>query len=362
LTPFFEQPSGRLLEGGVVGDLPQAQGRSQLGPVAEDRLPAVVVGLEELAQGQQGEELGLGVVVPGELGGGREQRDLDGGQGGACQRQGRFGHGTSGLHTDTTSLTPKRFSTEQLSEIILIIIYFYIYSMLIYERTYTRRREGGSGDEIPRLALRGMGAQAVGRPLEGVLIDRHVGRGRVHLGIPLPVGLRGGVPEPDVHRAVRLPHAEEGLALPAPRLHPRDFQGGRDRAQLYTRIMLGVPGTPMPSSTNFKPDEVGDLINYIQSLSDASTPARVEHHRTRLVVRRASGALADEIPDAAWKDVAPTSIVVSPLWWRDFADPDLRVQAMHDGKTLAVRLSWRDQTRDAQAIRPQNFPDLDNSE
>ena len=146
-------------------------------------------------------------------------------------------------------------------------------------------------------------------------------------------------------------------------IRPRDFtrgifKGGRDRAQLYARIMLGVPGTPMPSSTNFKPDEVGDLINYIQSLSDASTPARVEHRRTRLVVRRISGALSDEIPDAAWEDVAPTSIVVSPLWWRDFADPDLRVQAMHDGKTLAVRLSWRDQTRDAQAIRPQDFPDL----
>ncbi len=77
-------------------------------------------------------------------------------------------------------------------------------------------------------------------------------------------------------------------------IRPRDFtrgifKGGRDRAQLYARIMLGVPGTPMPESSNFKPAEVGDLINYIQSLSDASTPARVEHRRTRLVVHRAPG-------------------------------------------------------------------------
>ncbi len=146
-------------------------------------------------------------------------------------------------------------------------------------------------------------------------------------------------------------------------IRPRDFtrgvfKGGRDREQLYARILLGVPGTPMPASSNFKPAEVGDLINYIQSLSDASTPAKVEHHRTRLTALRAKGTLPDVIPDGQWDIVTSTPIVVSPLWWRDFADPDLRVQAMHDGQTLAIRLSWRDGTRDTQAIRSQDFPDM----
>jgi hypothetical protein len=31
---------------------------------------------------------------------------------------------------------------------------------------------------------------------------------------------------------------------------------------------------------------------------------------------------------------------------------------VHDGQTLAIRLSWRDETRDMQAIRPQDFPDI----
>ena len=74
-------------------------------------------------------------------------------------------------------------------------------------------------------------------------------------------------------------HDESGVPI-----RPRDFtrgvfKGGREREQLYARIILGVPGTPMPASPNFKPAEVGDLISYIQSLSDASTPAKVEHHR-----------------------------------------------------------------------------------
>jgi hypothetical protein len=56
--------------------------------------------------------------------------------------------------------------------------------------------------------------------------------------------------------------------------------------------------------------------------------------------------------------VPSTPIVISPLWWREFGDPDLHVQAMHDGQTLAVRLSWRDETRNSQAIRPQDFTDM----
>jgi mono/diheme cytochrome c family protein len=146
-------------------------------------------------------------------------------------------------------------------------------------------------------------------------------------------------------------------------IRPRDFtrgifKGGRERGQLYARIVLGVPGTPMPSSSNFKAAEAGDLINYILSLSDPTVSAALEHRRTRLIARRAPETLPAEVPDSLWGVIAPTPIVVSPLWWRDNDEPGLRVQAMHDGQTLAIRLSWRDETRDARAIRPQDFPDM----
>ena len=72
-------------------------------------------------------------------------------------------------------------------------------------------------------------------------------------------------------------------------IRPRDFtrgifKGGREREQLYARIMLGVPGTPMPSSSGtLKPAEAGDLVNFILSLSDTTdTRTKVEHHRKRL--------------------------------------------------------------------------------
>jgi cytochrome c len=147
-------------------------------------------------------------------------------------------------------------------------------------------------------------------------------------------------------------------------IRPRDFtrgifKGGRNRDQLYARVMLGAPGTPMPSSSaSLKPDETGDLINFILSLSDSSTPDRVEHHRKRFLTWWMASPFSEEIPESLWNHVDPAPVVVSPLWWRNYDDPDLLVQAIHDGETLAIRLSWRDDTPNTQAVRPQDFPDM----
>lgn len=45
------------------------------------------------------------------------------------------------------------------------------------------------------------------------------------------------------------------------------FKGGREKPQLYARIRLGIPGTPMPGSPLFTDAEVNDTLNYVLSLS-----------------------------------------------------------------------------------------------
>jgi mono/diheme cytochrome c family protein len=145
---------------------------------------------------------------------------------------------------------------------------------------------------------------------------------------------------------------------------PRDltrgiFKGGREPAQLYARIMLGLPGSPMPSSKlAVEPAEIGHLINYVNSLSDPALGAKVEHRRTRLVAKRVSQPLAAETSEGAWQSAAPVAIVVSPLWWRDYLPPDLQVGALHDGKTLALRLTWLDLTCNDSVTRPDDFEDM----
>jgi hypothetical protein len=46
-----------------------------------------------------------------------------------------------------------------------------------------------------------------------------------------------------------------------------------------------------------------------------------------------------------------------PLWWRYDRPEILTVQALHDGKEIALRLMWHDETYDATAMRVQDFRD-----
>jgi mono/diheme cytochrome c family protein len=146
-------------------------------------------------------------------------------------------------------------------------------------------------------------------------------------------------------------------------IRPRDltrgiFKGGRALRQLYARIYLGMPGTPMPSNADLKPAEIGDLINFVLSLSPPDTQEQVEQRRTKLTARRSLVPLGDDISEKAWHAAPSVHLVVSPLWWRDYPEPDLHVQALHDGKTLALRLVWQDESRNDQPVRPQDFEDM----
>jgi mono/diheme cytochrome c family protein len=147
-------------------------------------------------------------------------------------------------------------------------------------------------------------------------------------------------------------------------IQPRDFtrgifKGGRDPRQLYARIMIGIPGGPMPgSSLGLVPADAGDLINFILSLSNPASQEKVEHRRTRLLARRSSASLGEAISQEAWNAAESVHLVVSPLWWRNYAEPDLHVQALHDGQTLVLRLTWQDETRNDRVIRPQDFEDM----
>jgi mono/diheme cytochrome c family protein len=145
---------------------------------------------------------------------------------------------------------------------------------------------------------------------------------------------------------------------------PRDFtrgvfKGGRDPRQLYDRVFLGMPGSPMPSASGaVKSEDIPHLVNFLLSLSDPASQERVEHRRRVITAKRAAGGLPADGGDDAWKAAEQVGVVVSPLWWRDYDDPDLRVAALHDGQSLAVRLTWHDATKNAQAVRPQDFEDM----
>ncbi len=150
---------------------------------------------------------------------------------------------------------------------------------------------------------------------------------------------------------------DEGHAM-----RPRDFtqgifKGGHDVASIYRRIAFGMPGTPMPSSgANLKPEQMVDLVHYTLSLSD-------QEQRENAILKRQSitanvvSTLPKGASDEDWAAAKPVGIKTVPLWWRVGGEPNLQVQAVHDGKTIAVRLSWQDETNDSHAARSETFED-----
>jgi DMSO reductase family type II enzyme heme b subunit len=150
----------------------------------------------------------------------------------------------------------------------------------------------------------------------------------------------------------------DGEGLPT---RPRDFtlgifKGNPDPASIYRRIAYGMPGTPMPSAGNITPEQLVDLAHYVRAMSTEDQRRTTVLNREKIVVQT-----VDTLPDtedaAAWSEVKPVHLRMAPLWWRQDADPDFTVQAVHDGKTMAVRLTWRDDTNDEHALRGESFED-----
>ena len=123
---------------------------------------------------------------------------------------------------------------------------------------------------------------------------------------------------------------DEGFAT-----RPRDltlgiFKGGHDSASLYRRIAYGMPGTPMPSSAQLSPQQRTDLTHFIRSMSDEETRQHAIMNREQIVAKRVA-SLPTSASTGAWSDMSVVGLRMAPLWWRNDADPDLQVQAAHDG-------------------------------
>ncbi len=142
---------------------------------------------------------------------------------------------------------------------------------------------------------------------------------------------------------------------------PRDltlgvYKGSHDTASVYQRIVAGLPGSPMPQSAYLQGQAAWDLVHFVRSLSSDEQRAKVEMKRFRIVAPRVAALPAH--PDSAlWRGAPPVDLHLMPLWWRAERPEEITVRALHDGRDLALLLSWSDDSHDATAMRPQDFRD-----
>ncbi len=162
-----------------------------------------------------------------------------------------------------------------------------------------------------------------------------------------------GHPVPD---AVKFDY--EGYPVPPRSFVNGIFKGGSAGHQLYARIYKGLKGTPMPASEyNYTADEIWDLIHYVQTLAREGAQERAQLKQGTFVASRVSGTLPEGPLGAAWDQARPLYVALTPLWWTEDRVEGLMAQALHDGKELAIRLSWIDPTMNDRAVRHEEFRD-----
>jgi mono/diheme cytochrome c family protein len=71
---------------------------------------------------------------------------------------------------------------------------------------------------------------------------------------------------------------------------PRDlvqdpFKGGSEPEAIYRRLVLGMPGSPHPASSNLTADEFVDLVHYTRSLGQEPKRILTNHQRALLATQ-----------------------------------------------------------------------------
>ncbi len=142
---------------------------------------------------------------------------------------------------------------------------------------------------------------------------------------------------------------------------PRDlnlgvFKGSPDPAELYKRIIAGMPGTPMPMSDWALGDDAWHLSHLVRSWSSDEQRNRVEMRRDVIHAVHLP-KLPSHPDDGLWQGTPSVNLHLMPLWWRSDRPEELTVRAAHDGRELVLLLVWIDATYDHTAIRSQDFRD-----
>jgi DMSO reductase family type II enzyme heme b subunit len=130
------------------------------------------------------------------------------------------------------------------------------------------------------------------------------------------------------------------------------FRGGPTAEDIYHRLRTGLDGTPMPSFSDLieqkflTEEQLWRLAQYVRSLSPAKTP----EVRDVIHAKQVAGALPQSPDDSAWNHVESYyfplvgQVIRKPRWFTP-AVTTVWVQAVHDGKSVAFRVTWDDRSQ-----------------
>ena len=127
------------------------------------------------------------------------------------------------------------------------------------------------------------------------------------------------------------------------------FNGGGEVEDIYRVLRTGLDGTPMATFSDLvesgiiTDDDLWSLAHYVRSLSPRKAPEVGEV----IVASQVEGEAPTDPGDPRWAEAdrffipMVGQVVVAPRWFNPRVS-NLWVQALHDGESLSMRLTWTD--------------------
>ena len=134
------------------------------------------------------------------------------------------------------------------------------------------------------------------------------------------------------------------------------FNGGSTAEDIYARLRTGLDGTPMPSFSDLldskvvTEEQLWNVALFVRSLSPAEPPEPREVIRAKLL----TGNLPARVDAPEWNDIEAAyvplvgQIIAKPRWFAPSVN-NVWVQAAHNGRELALLLSWDDPSQSPNA-------------
>ena len=128
------------------------------------------------------------------------------------------------------------------------------------------------------------------------------------------------------------------------------FNGGGEVEEIYRVLRTGLDGTPMPTFSDIvdagviTDEDLWSLAHYVRSLSPEDEPEVREVVTAKLLT---DTPLPQTVEDIVWEEAeafyVPLAgqIIIKPRWFNPRVDA-VWVQAVHDGRELALLVSWGD--------------------
>jgi len=139
---------------------------------------------------------------------------------------------------------------------------------------------------------------------------------------------------------------------------PGRMKAGGTVSDVFRTLKNGIGGTPMPAYGDALGDEeTWGLAYYVTSLAGKAPAARPVAETGAVRVRRVAGAVPADPDAAAWRRAARQAVPLRTLWLRAEQVAEVRVAALHDGKTIGILLEWDDPVADQAALSVDEFRD-----